>query len=188
MQPISIADLPDGWFSSSDIEIYRSLYEAVPEKGKTAEIGVWLGRSIISVSDIIVNKQIQTLAVDDFSQQDIPKEEALNPHLLREEIKATFLKYALTSNINFIEKNSIDVSLTIEKESLDLVFIDGCHHYENVLDDITYWYPTVKIGGCLAGHDFSFFSVKKAIAAYFNAKNSVLKRSKESIWMITKVK
>ena len=38
--------------------------------------------------------------------------------------------------------------------SLDFVYIDANHTYESVFEDINLWYPKVKIGGIVAGHDF----------------------------------
>lgn len=38
--------------------------------------------------------------------------------------------------------------------SLDLVYIDGNHAYDYVIDDIQLWLPKVKKGGYLAGHDY----------------------------------
>lgn len=39
-------------------------------------------------------------------------------------------------------------------ESVDFVFIDGCHEVESVRRDIADWYPKVKVGGIIAGHDY----------------------------------
>jgi len=39
--------------------------------------------------------------------------------------------------------------------SLDFVFIDASHLYEDVGRDIDSWLPKVKIGGTIAGHDFT---------------------------------
>ena len=38
--------------------------------------------------------------------------------------------------------------------TLDFVYIDANHTYEAVLNDIALWYPKVKSGGILAGHDY----------------------------------
>lgn len=38
--------------------------------------------------------------------------------------------------------------------SLDFVYIDANHTYESVTEDIQDWYPKVKSGGILAGHDY----------------------------------
>lgn len=38
--------------------------------------------------------------------------------------------------------------------SVDLVYIDGDHSYEAVLLDLKLWYPKVKKGGFISGHDW----------------------------------
>ena len=40
-------------------------------------------------------------------------------------------------------------------EELDFIFIDGCHTFDGVCNDIKNYYPKVKIGGIMAGDDFS---------------------------------
>lgn len=39
--------------------------------------------------------------------------------------------------------------------SLDLVYIDACHTYEAVLDDLAHWLRCVKLGGWVCGHDYN---------------------------------
>lgn len=41
-----------------------------------------------------------------------------------------------------------------EDASLDFVYIDANHAYEYVAQDIRLWYPKVKPGGYLCGHDY----------------------------------
>lgn len=41
-----------------------------------------------------------------------------------------------------------------EDESLDFVYIDGNHAYNYVKQDIELWYPKVKKGGIISGHDY----------------------------------
>lgn len=43
----------------------------------------------------------------------------------------------------------------VEDESFDFVYIDGDHHYESVVEDIKNWYPKVKTGHFIGGHDYS---------------------------------
>lgn len=47
--------------------------------------------------------------------------------------------------------------------SPDLVFIDGCHDYICVLEDVKAWYPVVKIGGVIFGDDVHRKEVKDAV-------------------------
>jgi hypothetical protein len=41
-----------------------------------------------------------------------------------------------------------------DRESLDFVYIDANHAYDFVVEDIKLWYPKVKSGGYLCGHDY----------------------------------
>jgi len=54
--------------------------------------------------------------------------------------------------------------------SLDFVYIDAQHHYEAVVEDLTLWFPKLRPGGLLAGHDYldgevrgTRFGVKRAV-------------------------
>ena len=38
--------------------------------------------------------------------------------------------------------------------TLDFVYIDANHTYESVCEDIEIWYPKIRSGGILAGHDY----------------------------------
>lgn len=40
------------------------------------------------------------------------------------------------------------------KQEFDFVYIDGNHDYSYVVADILAWYPKIKPGGILAGHDY----------------------------------
>ena len=49
---------------------------------------------------------------------------------------------------------SYNVDMDFEDESVDFVYIDGLHTYEAVKFDIMLYWPKVKPGGVLAGHDY----------------------------------
>jgi len=53
-------------------------------------------------------------------------------------------------------------------EGLDFVYIDGNHDYDCVRQDIIDYYPKVRVGGCVSGHDFSpeWFGVVRAVLEY----------------------
>lgn len=48
-----------------------------------------------------------------------------------------------------------------QDESLDFVYIDANHAYDFVVEDINLWYPKVKKGGLLMGHDYILFGGTK---------------------------
>jgi hypothetical protein len=49
---------------------------------------------------------------------------------------------------------SSDMASRFEDNSLDLVYLDGNHAYEWVKEDIELWWPKIKKGGVLTGHDY----------------------------------
>merc|ERR1711920_1091591 len=51
-------------------------------------------------------------------------------------------------------QTSQEAARWVARESLDLVFIDADHRFEAVRDDINAWWPTLRPGGVLVGHDF----------------------------------
>ncbi|GAG75308.1 unnamed protein product [marine sediment metagenome] len=61
-------------------------------------------------------------------------------------------------------------------DNLDFVYIDGNHSYEYVLRDIELYFPKVKEGGVVGGHDYHNESkareVKKAVDE-FTKKNQL---------------
>jgi predicted O-methyltransferase YrrM len=71
----------------------------------------------------------------------------------------------------FIKKTSEDAVKDI-KEPLDFVYIDGNHQYEYVKKDITLYYPLVKEGGILGGHDYPTISgVVRAVDEFVKQHN-----------------
>jgi hypothetical protein len=49
---------------------------------------------------------------------------------------------------------SAEAATMFENGSLDFVYLDADHCFESVWQDLSVWYPKVRIGGILAGHDF----------------------------------
>lgn len=71
-------------------------------------------------------------------------------------------------------------------EQFDLIFIDALHDYESVMQDIALWWPKVRVGGCLSGHDFShqWPGVERAVADSFNLMQVGV--ASDSVWFILK--
>jgi hypothetical protein len=53
-----------------------------------------------------------------------------------------------------IRADSKVASNMFDNESLDFIYIDANHAYDYVKKDIEFWYPKLKWGGFLLGHDY----------------------------------
>lgn len=63
----------------------------------------------------------------------------------------------------FIEKTSEQAVKQFDNESVDFVFVDADHSYECTLADIEMYYPLIRKGGILFGHDINLSTVNDAM-------------------------
>ena len=63
-------------------------------------------------------------------------------------------EYGLSDYVEIWVGNSDTLSSKVEDESIDFLFIDGGHKYTQVKKDIDAWYPKIKKGGIICGHDY----------------------------------
>ena len=72
------------------------------------------------------------------------------------------------NRVTVLEGPSAEMCNFVSDASVDLVFIDANHSYENCKEDILSWLPKVREGGILSGHDCQhprFPGVQKAVGA-----------------------
>lgn len=72
---------------------------------------------------------------------------------------------------------------SFEDESLDFIFIDGLHTYEQVLKDCRNYYSKLKKNGIFAGHDyFAIEAVRKAVDEFAREVNKEIKFLRQDNW------
>ncbi len=162
----------NGWFDFENV--YRDLVKRIPDGGKFAEVGCWLGRSLGAFADFAkeAGKRIELHAVDTFEGEPANETHAsiLAAHggnvekMFRANIAAIGLNGELTVHAMPSEIAAGDFA----DGSLDAVFIDADHHEDAVKADIEAWWPKVKRGGILAGHDIDESGVKAGVASVFD--------------------
>jgi len=152
-----------GWFWWEDL--YSEAVKAAPDKKQShfVEVGAWLGKSTIYMAVEIANsgKLIKFDCVDTWLGSTGADVGVFNVYF---QAHANDQDAAYKEFLGFIEPvkdyitpirmDSISASKLYADESLDFVFIDADHEYENALADIKAWYPKVKIGGMIGGDDF----------------------------------
>ena len=164
----------EGWFSGTDKKCYDDAVEKYKDDDVFVEIGSFKGRSSIAMAVNIINsgKKIKFYCVDTWQGS---SEHQNNPDVVSGKLKKTFDNNIEPVNfvINAIQKPSTEAANLFENESLSFVFIDASHDYENVKKDIEAWLPKIKKGGTLAGHDWNYSDVRRAVKHCF--KKSIKK-------------
>ena len=100
-------------------------------------------------------------------------------------------KFQNNEVIKKIKQKSDDAINLFENESIDFIYIDGNHRYEYVKKDIENYFPKIKHGGIISGHDyeisertFHIKGVKKAVDEYF--QKPPLKIYPDNSWVYIK--
>jgi predicted O-methyltransferase YrrM len=157
-----------GFFDFADV--YTAMVQRFPAGAHFVEIGSLYGCSAAFMAVEIYNsgKHIKLHCVDDWSFED-------DDYSVSEEYKdkdTAFDQFLFNMRhfgniVSYQKMKSVDAAKLYADQSLEFVYIDGSHQYEFFKTDLLSWYPKVKKGGVIAGHDRSFDGVYKAVHEYF---------------------
>lgn len=113
------------------IKFLKEFYEAQPVIG--AEVGVLFGVNAEYILSILNIKRLYLVDID-------------LSHV-------EFMKEKHGENIVFVKGRSPEIASQVT-EPLDFVYIDAVHEHGPVIKDCRAWYPKLKEGGFLGGHDY----------------------------------
>lgn len=176
-----------GWFTFP--MFYRKIVDRAQDGQRFVEVGCWKGKSVVCLGVEIINSQkcITVDAIDTWegSEEHLNVESPFYEPLLKQKdgLYNHFLKNIepLKQIIRPVRMNSVDAAQTYDNSSLDFVFVDASHDYENVIKDIRAWLPKIKVNGVLAGHDIIHPPVKQAVIDEFKEDFHV--HENENVWV-----
>jgi predicted O-methyltransferase YrrM len=155
-----------GW-DAGITQLYKKIIDQTPGPAHFVEVGAWKGKSASFMAVEIANgsKKIKFDCVDTWEGT------VEDGHDVDEYVKNGTLYEHFLSNMKPVEgyysairSSSVDAADLYKDNSLDFVFIDAAHDYENVKKDIAAWIQKVKIGGILGGHDIFHPPVANAVS------------------------
>jgi len=124
----------------------------------TCEVGVWRGHFSQSILNAFRSNLKVHYLVDLWAPQDCYGDDCnTTPEKFEEAILATQKivdDMGLSEEARFLRGLSTEVCDSIEDSSLDFCYIDARHDYLGCKDDIQAYWPKLKPGGLLAGHDY----------------------------------
>ena len=90
--------------------------------------------------------------------------------------------------VKVIKSDSVEASKNYKDISIDFLFVDGSHEYEDVKKDLVAWFPKVKEVGIMAGHDYTgdWKSVRRAVDEFGLEYNLKVSPISVGSWIIKK--
>ena len=194
-----------GWFDYQDL--YSGLAQAASDDDTIVEVGVFLGRSSCYMMEELkrLGRRTRFYCVDLFkiTPDDadtggdgcMPWDENAREWKERMGYDALYdcAKFYLTHGpasdrlTEMIQGDSAATAARFGDGTVKVVFIDASHRYPNVKKDLEAWWPKVKVGGFLTGHDWvSGEEVRRAVTEFAQARGLKLGQVSGNCWIIPK--
>ena len=153
----------EGWFQWRDGQEEAVRY--FPANGTFVEVGTYLGRSLCSLGDVVVNsgRRYRVIGVDTCLGSGCEGPNAKDYHgptvareggTLAGALHRNVIACGLTDIVSLIVTDSLTASQFFPDRSLDWVHLDARHDFESVKADILAWRPKIRSGGWLSGDDY----------------------------------
>ena len=173
----------EGWFDFDDIYELALRRCSARKPAQFVEVGAFKGRSTCYMAERLAETGLDVRfdVVDTFAGDDDVGHADLWP-----EFAANLERAGLLSRLTAHRRLSADAAADVEDGSLDFVFIDACHSFEAVVEDLAAWWPKLKPGGLMAGHDYTNFEGVRRAVDQFVARHGLARafRASRSSWMI----
>lgn len=152
----------EGWFDWEDT--YRRWAKDVPRLGRIVEVGNYKGRSLVFLLAALQAEgrtDVSIYAIDNGAGVGDVSGAALEQELRR---NVDMMRYP---GIDIIRADSLVAVEQFLHGTIDCVWIDGAHDEASVYADLDAWWPRVRRGGEMAGHDFtSEYGVNRAVTRW----------------------
>jgi cephalosporin hydroxylase len=165
----------EGFFNFN--ELYDKFVQEAAEKDTIIEIGTWFGKSTcyLATQAKLANKSLKIIAVDHFigssNEPELLSKVAVHGGSIYDKFVENMTKAGVIDIIGVMAMNSLTAASKIENESAFAIYIDGNHQKANVCADVLAWYPKVKPGGYLAGHDIAMPEVREGLGQALDLLN-----------------
>ncbi len=140
-----IAEVP-GWLTDEEGEALYDLARACTGRGVIVEIGSWKGKSTICLGrGSLAGAGVPIYAIDPHADYRFG------------DFKANLDRAGITDLVRPIASLSQPAADDFD-EPIELLFVDGSHEYDLVLEDFEKWVPKVVEAGWVAFHDTTWTS------------------------------
>jgi len=179
-QRLKKVDWITDWFKAH--YLYSEMVQTYGDGSTFVEIGTWTGKSAAYMASLIkeYHKSIRFYTIDTFNGSTDEPEHAEIIKTIGGDLfsfcHSNLSQCGILDKVNIIRMDSIEASKLFADDSIDFLFIDGGHSYEQVCKDVKAWYPKLKIGSYMAGDDIDSPAVYDAITELIGIDNFNVER------------
>jgi hypothetical protein len=171
------------------LEILRPLGERLIG----AEIGVWKGET----SEVLLRELpgLELWMIDPWRPYDGQSNTGNQPQAAFDRAREAAVWWTdwAARRRHIVAQTSLQAASHFTNEALDFAFIDGNHLYESVRDDILAWWPKIRSGGVLVGHDYGVYGdangnwgVSRAVDEFAAALRCHVGVGRDGVWWVRK--
>lgn len=154
---------------------YERWVQEVPAGGRIMEVGAFKGRSaaFLAVEAINSGKALEIHCVDTW--QGSP-ELGFVPEVQAGTLYESFLAHTrpVAEALHVHRMPSVEAAALFPDASVDRVWLDGDHSFAGLTADLEAWWPKVKPGGEMGGHDFGAFEVTPALEPWARSRGLLI--------------
>lgn len=155
------------WFAG--VDIYAEQVQRARDGAVFVELGCWKGRSTSFMGVEIHNsgKQVTFYAIDHWKGSDAETHDE-DEDFQAGRIHEVFLRNIepVKQHVRWIKQDSAESASLFVDGSVDFVYVDASHTFEAVAKDLDAWWPKLKPGGVIAGDDWQFTGVARAVTEF----------------------
>lgn len=153
-------------------ESMRYVMERIKEPMNVAEIGVFQGGNALRLLQLPLKRLFLVDPYKSYNQYESAQIAYVQAQLdaAKSIMQSRIASHPLRDKVTIMIKDSIEASKEFEDGFFDYVYIDGNHSFRAVLKDLIAWYPKVRKGGFLAGHDYMTHATANAVKYFAKEK------------------
>jgi predicted O-methyltransferase YrrM len=143
----------EGFVSPAELRGLYHLALAAPPPGRVVEIGSYLGRSTVMLARACMDREApQVVAVDPHTAT--MGVEGETPHDTRPIFEKNIRTAGVTEAVRLVHATSVDAARDWDGDTVQMLFVDGLHTRENVIEDVRSWAPFMSEDRVLAFDDY----------------------------------
>jgi predicted O-methyltransferase YrrM len=162
-----------GWFDWEPL--YRLAVQQAAPGALFVEVGTWLGRSTACLAQLIraSGKSLAFCAVDHClgvpGSAHYDQVVAAAGGNIAGLLVKNLHEAGVLADVTLLVADSVRAAQRFAPGTIDFAFIDGAHDYDSVRADLRAWWPRIRPGGLLAGHDYTphWPDVARAVHEHF---------------------